>query len=377
MFHILNPLWLKLSHTNRKTIKILSFFCLALFVFFVSKSVITNFFIQKFLKTPPIVQVMQVKPKVWEKNYHSVGQLKATKTVNISSQAAGTIKNIHIHPNQEIPKGHLILELEHQVESARVKLQTADFKLQKSLFNQQKILFDKKLISYTQFIQAKNNLQRTKALLKEANAQLGQKFIYAPFSGVLGIPEVQVGEYITPGQQHVITLQKLNHLYLDFYLPEKFYKNVERGTLIRFKTNQEKQFRHFAKIIAIQPVSEQQAHTIWVRAKINNIIKQFIPGLFVHLEIPIKKIQHAISIPSRSILGSSDGPIVFIAEEKNNPDTKKKNWWITKRNIKIDLAKNQNTLILSGLHENEFIVLSGTQKVHDKSWAMSSLKQVS
>ena len=323
------------------------------------------------------MSLTKAKAGEWTKNYHTVGQLKAIKTVNVSSQSAGVIKKLYIKPDTEVKTGDLILELEHHVESAHVKLQKADFALQQELFHQQESLYQKKMISYSQYLQAKNNLKRTEALLKEAKAQLNQKYIQAPFSGVLGIPEVQLGEYITPGQQHIVSLQQMKTLYLDFYIPEKYYKSVQVGENISFKTNQEKNYTHQAQIVAIQPTSEKLAHTIWVRAKIKNQKHEFIPGLFVHLQLPIQRIQSAVFVPNNCILGSTDGPIVFTAEAKQNPATKKINWWITQRKIKIDLSKKQNTLVLLGLKAHEYVVQGGTQKVRDQSWAVTANKGIS
>ena len=99
------------------------------------------------------------------------------------------------------------------------------------------------------------SLKITELKRQEAKAQLNQKYIQAPFSGILGIPEVQLGEYITPGQQHIVSLQQIENLYLDFYIPEKYYKNIRVGENISFKTNQEKNYTHQAQIVAIQPAS--------------------------------------------------------------------------------------------------------------------------
>ena len=113
-----------------------------------------------------------------------------------------------------------------------------------------------------------------------------------------------------------------------------------------------------------------------MRAKINNQKHEFIPGLFVHLQLPIQRIQSAVFVPNNCILGSTEGPIVFTAEAKQNPATKKINWWITERKIIIDLAKKQNTLVLSGLKAHEYVVQGGTQKVRDQSWAVTAAERI-
>ncbi len=361
--------WLNLSHSNRKTIKICLAISMLLFSFYWGKILLIRHFIGEFLKQAPVVDLTQAKITPWSENYHTAGQLKALQTINISPQAPGIIKAMHIEAGRIVERKKLLIQLEDRVEAAQYKVELAEFVLQKKLFAQQKQLWQKHIVSESQYLQSKANLAKAKASMKVARGHLREKKIRASFNGVIGIPEVHVGQFITPGQQHIASLQQINQLYLDFHVPEKYFHILHSGFAIAFKTDNQSKYPYTAKILAIEPSSDTQAHTIWVRALVDNDANQLIPGLFVHLKLPTKHLAHAVTIPTSALSGSSKGPVVFVAQQKINPNTKKPSWWVTQRLVDIGLAHQDKTLILAGLHGNEWLVSSGTQKVHDASWA--------
>ena len=361
--------WLSLSHINRKTIKICLAISMLLFSFYWGKILLIRHFIGEFLKQAPIVDLTQAKITPWRESYHTAGQLKALQSVNISPQAPGMIKSMHMKAGSIVERKQLLIQLEDRVEAAQYKVELAEFLLQRKLFAQQKQLWQKHITSESQYLQSKANLAKAKASMKVARGHLREKKIFAPFHGVIGIPEVHVGQFITPGQQHIASLQQIDQLYLDFYVPEKYFHILHSGLAIPFKTDNQTQYSYKATILAVEPSSETQAHTVWVRALVDNNANQLIPGLFVHLKLPVKHQAHAVTIPTSALSGSSQGPVVFVAQQKINPNTKKPSWWVTKRIVDIGLAHHDKTLILAGLHGNEWLVSSGTQKVRDASWA--------
>jgi membrane fusion protein (multidrug efflux system) len=368
IFNHISHYWQNLSKTNQKLLKLLIIFSGILLSFYYGKNLIIKHFIGEFLKKPPVVAIGQTQSTPWVENYQTIGQIKAIKAINLSAQAPGLIRKINFHPGQKVKHHRLLVQLDDRLEKAQFSLELADYKLQQKLFEQQEQLWKTKTIAQSQYIQAKANLEKAKASLKAAKAQLHEKQIRAPFSGIVGIPEVHLGEYITPGQQHIASLQQINHLYIDFYLPEKYYSQLKIGNLIHFKTQESDKFVKKAKIYAIEPASQQMAHTIWIRAKINNRKQQFIPGLFAHIQIPVKTYRNVLSIPTSALLGSSKGAMVYVASEKIHPDTKKSAWFVEQRLVKTGPAKNNQTLIVAGLEPKEWIITSGTQKVQPSSW---------
>lgn len=364
-----SQLWQKISKFNQKIIKILFVFSFTFLSFYYGKNLIMKHFIGNFLKKPPIVAISLTKTTRWTDNYHTIGQIKALKSINLSAQAPGLIKKIYFKPGQKVRRHTLLVQLDSKVEKAQFNLQLADYQLQKKLFNQQEKLWHTKTIAESQFLQAQANLVKARAAMQAAKAHLKEKQIRAPFSGIVGISEVYPGQYINPGQQHIASLQKVNQLYLDFYLPEKYVHHIKKGTFIHFKTQEQAQFTKTAKIYAIEPSSQQMAHTIWIRALINNSKHKFIPGLLAHIEIPIKAYKDALTIPTSALLCSPKGAMVYVATQKTNPETKQLSWFIQQRLVKLGPAKNNQTLIVSGLNPQEWIVTSGTQKVQASSWA--------
>lgn len=364
----LKALWQKLNRTQQKIFKIIGLFSLILFTFYWVKFLIIQHFIQQFLKKPPIIAISKAQIHSKQSYYHTIGQLKAKRSTTLSVQSPGIVEHILVKPGQFVKKHQPILQLNAQVESANLSIQEAEYKLAKHLFSQQSLLYQKNNISKSQFLEAKTRLKKAQAQFHEAQARLQQKTLYAPFSGIVGIPEVERGDYVNPGQQTLISLQQSQTLYLDFYLPEQYYSAVHINDSVYFRHNQQDTKLFEAKIIAIQPASQRMAHTIWIRARIDNRHDYWIPGLAVHVNIRTHFQPKAVFIPNQCLLGSPEGPIVFVVKQKINPTTHHQGWWVEQRQVKIGLSSKNQTQIISGLTGKEYLVSSGTQKVRDQSF---------
>lgn len=362
--------WQKFNNAQQKILKIIGIICLVLFCFYWGKNLLTQYFIHQFLKKPPVIGITPAKIRPLHHYYHTTGQLKAIRLTTLSVQSPGVIQKIWVKPGQLVKKNQMILELKTEVEKAHLNSQKADYSLQKQLFKQQEELYKKSIISKTQFLEAETRLKKALALYQEAKAQVRQKYIRAPFSGIVGIPEIQVGDYLNPGQKPVLSLQQSQKLYLDFYVPEQYYSSIHIRDAVFFSTEQNIGKLYNATVVGIEPASQHMAHTIWVRALVDNHQKMWIPGLSVHLKLQILAKSKSIFVPNQCIQGSVHGPIVYTAHQKMNPQTHHLDWWIEQKNVGIGLTQKKNTEITYGLNGQEFLVSSGTQKVHDQSFAI-------
>ena len=347
----------------RKTLRYSIILVIVLIFIYTIKTLVMKHFIGQFQKQMPWVTITHPKQQHWVEKYHTVGQLSALQTINISPKEAGIVEHIFFKPGQKVKKDDVLIGMENANEIAQFDMQKAEYQLQKKLYAQYTTLYKEHNISKTQYWQTKASFKKAMAAMEDAKARLEHKQIHAAFSGIMGIPEIHIGQYISPGQQHIATLQKLSALHLDFRVPERFFNHLMIGRSIQF-TTQDNQIHH-ARITAIEPASESNAHTIWVRAHVDNHDHTFLPGAFVNVSVPVSDEEKNITVPQTAILTTSRGPTLFQATQKNPSEP----WELHQVQVKVGQSKNLQTIILSPLDPKSWIVDSGTQKVKDLSFA--------
>jgi membrane fusion protein (multidrug efflux system) len=344
-----------LSKPEKKTLLICIGFSLLIFIFYVSKKTVVNYFISKFTQQKPYVHAIHPKPVNFTKNYHTVGEFKALKMVQLSPSIGGEVKSIFFEANDEIREGQLLVQLDDKVEAAQKKFQWAEYQLQKKLHAQYMLLWEKHNISKTQFLESQAGLEKSKAAYHQAKAQWELKKIRAPFAGTIGIPNLYPGLYISPGQKDLVQLIQRKPLYIDFHLPEKYFSHVHAGDFIKLKSNNQ------AKIVAIEPVSKQLAHTILVRAEISNDDLAFIPGQFIQLKIPVSSSQNLLTVPSSCLVSSPKGTFVMTAVYS----AKHKAYQVIEKPIKLSQNFGGKSIITSGIQQTDWIIDAGTQKIQN------------
>jgi membrane fusion protein (multidrug efflux system) len=347
----------------RKALKYSIILVVVLFSIYTIKSLLMKHFIGKFQQQMPWVTITHPKQQRWVEKYHTVGQLSALQTINISPKEPGIVEHIFFKPGQEVKKDDVLIGMENANEIAQFNMQKAEYQLQKKLYAQYTTLYHEHNISKTQYWQTKASFKKAMAAMEDAKARLEHKQIHAAFSGIMGIPEIHVGQYISPGQQHIATLQKVSALHLDFRVPERYFNHLIIGRTIQF-TTQDHQI-HYAHITAIEPASESNAHTIWVRARVDNQESTFLPGAFVNVSVPVSRQETSITVPQTAILTTPRGPTLFQATQKDSSAP----WELHQIHVKVGQSKHLQTIILSQLDPKSWIVDSGTQKVRDLSFA--------
>lgn len=344
-----------LSPPARKTLYFCLGFSFLLFVFYISKQAFIHFFIQKFTQQKPYVHAIHPQKTQFTKFYHTIGELKAVKIVDLSPGVAGQVQSIHFKANEQVKKGQLLIQLEDAFESAQKKLQWTEYQLQKKLHSQYTVLYEHQNLSKTQFLESKARLEKAHAAYDQALAQWRHKKILAPFSGIMGIPNIYQGLYISPGQKDLVRIVQLHPLWIDFDIPEKFYTKLQVGKKIELVGHLQ------AKIIAIEPLSQQMAHTIHVRARLDHDTSHFVPGQFIKIKVPVSPTQTVISLPTKAMLASPSGIQVFTAVY----DAKQKSYRVAAKNIDVLQNFKTNTLISKGLSPDDWVIDAGTQKITD------------
>ena len=311
---------------------------------------------------PPAVTVSSVTAvsKAWKPTINAVGNFSAINGVNVNSQASGNVVAIHFKSGQFIKANQPLIDIDDSVDQATLKFNQADLALQIINHKRQVDLLTRNATAAAAVDEAQAKLLEAEANVEKTQALIHQKHINSPFAGQLGLREVNLGEYITPGQSTIVTLQSLEPLYVEFYLPEQLLEQLHLGQVIVATLQHYPDLRFAGKITAINSKADTQTHNIKIQATFpncptealadlehstlvriqkiphntqtmvfcnsqrniqNNVSNYtFIPGMFTSLEIEQPPIPNVVVLPSTAISYSLYGNSVFIIEKDKSSE---------------------------------------------------------
>jgi membrane fusion protein (multidrug efflux system) len=353
---------------------------------------------------PPAVTVSSVKAetKSWSPDISAVGNFEAINGVEINSEVSGQIIKLHFDSGQYVQKNTPLLDLDDSVEQATLAYNQADLALQQINYKRQLDLLKRGATPSSSVDESKAKLMQAEANVQKTQAQINQKHIKAPFSGQLGLRKINIGQYVTPGQTEIISLQSLDPLYLKFNLPEQDINKLRIGQRIFFSVQQTPNYVFEGKITAINSRIDTETHNIEIQAIVVNCptlamkspetsplvtVKKghfnekpilicnsqinaqkktsffnFIPGMFAAIRVEQPPIPNTIVLPSTAISYSLYGNSVFVIEK----DNKDPNILYAKRVfVKTGSQEGNFTVIRSGINSGQEVVSSGELKLQD------------
>lgn len=327
--------------------------------------------IQGFSKPkPPIsVAVATAGEQPWQMRLPTVGSLKALQGVDLSLEVAGTVTELKFESGQKVKAGQPLLQLDSAVETALLETARADLGLAQLDFGRGAQLVDSRAISKGEYDRLSAVLQKNKATVNQLNASLAKKRILAPFSGTIGIRQVDVGDYLASGSI-IATLQDLSSLYADFYVPEQAVPKLAIGQPVQFTVAAYPGQNFTGKISAINPIVESTTRNILVRATLANPDGKLLPGMFASLEVLLPDPQKHIVVPESAITYTLYGNSVYVVGQKKaedgsvTKDDKGQPLLIAERRF-VETGERRDGLVMinKGVQSGEQVVTAGQIKL--------------
>ncbi|MBM9484744.1 efflux RND transporter periplasmic adaptor subunit [Pseudomonas sp. ICBG1301] len=269
---------------------------------------------------PPVsVAVVTAQEQTWQERLPAVGSLKALRGVNLSLEIAGTVKDVQFESGQTVKVGQPLVQLDSAVEQALLETAQADLGLAKLDFGRGSQLVGDRAISKGEFDRLSAQLQKNLATVNQLKASLAKKHVLAPFGGVIGIRQVDVGDYLASGTV-IATLQDLSSLYVDFYLPEQSVPKVAIGQGVQVEVSAYPQQAFPGTISAINPKVESTTRNMLVRATLANPDNKLLPGMFASLRVLLPDPKVEIVLPESAITFTLYGNSVYAITQKKADD---------------------------------------------------------
>jgi len=308
-------------------------------------------------KQPPVaVEAAKVASIPLSDQVTAIGTLLSDEAVTISSEIAGRLQEIHFQEGQPVEKGAAIFDLDDSVYRAQVADAEAKRKLAQQTYDRTSQLFSSKYATAQAADEAASNLAVTTASVELARVQLEKMKIVAPFSGIVGLRRVSVGEYVTPGQA-LVNIEAIDPIKAEFRVPEKFLPAIAVGQPIRIGVDAFPGSSFEGEVYAIDPRIDVAGRSLLVRALIPNKDKRLRPGLFARVTVILKLKEDALTVPEQALVPQGQEQFVFKIVDGKSQLTK----------VVIGTRREGRVEIVEGLTKDDQVVTAGQLKIRDGS----------
>jgi membrane fusion protein (multidrug efflux system) len=316
-----------------------------------------------FQMPPTAVTTVVAQRETWPSTLGVIGTAAAIQGVTVSADLPGTVDKIHFESGQSVHEGDILVELDTRQERAQLANAEAQRDLARINYGRSQELVKEGVIPRSEYDNVSAQQKATEAQVGEITATIARKTIRAPFSGVLGIRQVNLGQYLAAGQA-IISLQALNPIYVNFGVPQQDTPKVGLGRNLRVSDSDLPGIAFNGHITALDSVVSEQTRNIQVQATIANPGGKLRPGMFVQVELPLGKVRDVVPLPASAINYAPYGDSVFVVSDMKDP---KGNTYrgVRQQVVKVEGTKGDQVAITSGINPGDEIVSSGVFRLRN------------
>jgi len=299
----------------------------------------------------------------WPATMSVIGTMEAVHGVTVSADLPGSVARINFSSGQAVRAGDVLVELDTKQERAQLASLEAQRNLARVQYDRTRQLVNEGVISRVEYDQATAQQKATEANVAEIHATIQRKTIRAPFTGVLGIRKVNLGQYMAAGDA-VVPLQALNPIYVNVGLPQQALSQVGVGRTLRV-TSEDLPGRVFTgRVTAIDSVVDQATRNIQVQATLPNPEHKLRPGMFVQVAVALGASRPVITLPASAISYAPYGDSVFIITDLKNKNGATYRG-VRQQFVKVEGSKGDQVAIVSGVKAGDEVVSSGVFKLRN------------
>jgi membrane fusion protein (multidrug efflux system) len=299
-------------------------------------------------------------PQTWEPTIGAVGTLNAVNGVMVSTDLAGVVSEIAFESGQQIKKGEVLVQLDSRQEEAQLQSANARLDLAKTDLKRKEELVQKKAIAPAEFDTAQSELRQAEAAVEEAKAVIARKRIVAPFDGVLGIRDADMGQYLNAGAA-IVQLESLDPIYVDFSIPQHALVDVRPGSKLRLRAGGAESSIE-AVVTAVDARVDAATRNIRVQGTARNPDHTLRPGMFADVEVLLPPKEGVIAIPSSSVSYAPYGDSVYIVKDRQGDDGKSQKY-VEQHFVKLGPTRGDQVSVLSGISQGDEVVSSAVFKL--------------
>ncbi|AIJ74784.1 MULTISPECIES: efflux RND transporter periplasmic adaptor subunit [Brucella] len=317
------------------------------------------------------VSTVTVEPGVWQPGVEAIGTASALNGVDLTVQLDGVVQKINFKANQDVKQGDILLQMEDSIQRADLATAEAEAVLAQQNLKRADTLRTRGVGAVSNVDTTASAANAAVALVEKMRATLAQKSVKAPFSGVIGIPKVDIGQYLTPGTV-IATLQNTDIMRIDFTVPEQLLATIKLGQTVKVGSNADT-LDFTGKIVGIDPKIDPTTRLVSVRAEVDNPDHKLTPGQFVQVRVELPEESNVIALPQTSIVSSLYGDYVYVVRPEQKQESAKASEAAKVQEgqkqvaqqvfIKLGRRSAGNVEVTSGLKPGDIIITAGQNRL--------------
>jgi len=330
-----------------------------------------------FQPPPEAVTTIIARQEKWAATLGAIGTVAAVQGVTVSADLPGIVGHIAFESGAPVREGDLLVQLDTKQEQAQLAQQQArlaaaeaarelarlNFERMHGLVNEGAITraeYDRAVAEQKQTVAEQ---AQTEAQIEEIRATIARKTVRAPFSGILGLRQVNLGQYLSGGSP-IVPLQSLDPIYVNFGVPQQDAGQVRAGQMLRITTEDTTGVAFTGRVTAINSIVDEATRNIQIQATLPNPSGKLRPGMFVQTEVLLGASRTAVTLPASAISYAPYGDSVFVVEELKGPNGQTYRG-VRQQFVKLGAARGDQIAVLSGIKPEEEIVTSGVFKLRN------------
>jgi membrane fusion protein (multidrug efflux system) len=295
----------------------------------------------------------------WQPSLSATGTLHAERGVEVTPEINGVVAEVGMRSGATVERGDLLVrmqapELKAQLEALRAQRAEA-----LSAYRRAERLYDQGNTSKARLDETRARYQSLDAQIAEQEARIDKKTVRAPFSGQLGITEVDVGQYLQAGQP-LVSLQDLSPINVNFSLPEQTLPRVEVGQTVRVRVDAYPDTRFTGEVTAIDPKISESTRNFTLQATLPNDDRRLRPGMFARVSLETGAAEQLVTLPQTAIVTNPYGASVYVVQDGGEGPPK-----VTQQRVETGAQRGTQIAITKGLSGGETVVTSGQIKLRE------------
>jgi len=316
-----------------------------------------------FQPPPEAVTTVVAQRETWPTTLSVIATMVAIQGVTVSADLPGTIDRIDFDSGKPVRAGDVLIELDTRQEHAQLAAVEAERDLAGVNYGRMQELANSGVISRMEYDRATSEHKSTEARVGEIRATIARKTIRAPFSGILGIRQVNLGQYLSAGQA-IVSLQSLNPIYVNFGVPQQAVGQVGVGRKLRVTSKDLTGTEFTGRVTALDSVVNEATRNIEVQATLSNPEGKLRPGMFVQVEVVSGASRPVITLPASAINSAPYGDSVFVVSDLKDQSGKTYRG-VRQQFVKVEGARGDQVGVVSGLNPGDEVVTSGVFKLRN------------
>lgn len=342
-----------------------------------------------FQPPPEAVTTTVAHREEWAATVASIGTVTPVQGVTVSADLPGIVEKIYFDSGRSVRAGEVLVRLDTSQEQAQLAAAQSQRDLARMSLERMRGLRDSGVISQADYDRAAAESSQGESRVGEIRATIERKTIRAPFSGLLGIRQVNLGQYLAPGAP-VVSLQSLHPIYVNFSVPQREVGHLVAGAAVRLTAegqggettgaaasatggatdgtaatvSEEAGAGAMGRVTAVDSIVDPATRNVQVQATFDNADGRLRPGMFIQVQVLMGGGTQVVALPASAISYAPYGDSVFIVEDVKGPDGKSYRG-VRQQFVKLGPSRGDQVAVVSGIRSGEEVVTSGVFKLRN------------